>query len=307
MTALPWVIVGAAFVVLLLLDLRLADRTSGSPRSAALWSVVWFGVGLAVTGAVWAWHGSGAGVEYLTGFLIERSLSLDNLFVFLMIFQALAVPAVLRERVLVYGIIGAIVLRLIFIAVGAALLDLFSFTLYVFGAILIATAIKMVRHSESEIDPERTLAVRAFKRLMPVRADYGSGGFLAREGGRLVATPLAIALVMVAAFDLVFAVDSIPAIFAVTRDAFIVFAANAFALLGLRPLYTLLADWAERFRYLHYGLALVLAWVGLKMILAQALGLHVPVAISLAVIVVAIGLSILISFRATRTPPTVPA
>jgi tellurite resistance protein TerC len=288
----------AAFVVaMLLVDLVAFGRRGEaiSFRRAVGWSVGWTLLGVAFAAFLWVWQGRAPAEEFVAGFLIEKSLSIDNLFVFALIFSYFAVPAAYQRRVIFWGIVGAIVLRALFIAAGAALLDAFHFTIYVFGAFLIVTGIRMARHTSTEIHPERNPALRLLGRVLPLTTRYHEDRLTVTEGGRRVATPMLAALVLVAAFDVVFAVDSIPAIFAVTRDTFIVYAANAFSLLGLSALYFVLAGMIGRFRYLNVGLAVVLVFVGAKMTLADVL--HVPIYLSLAVIVgtlaVAVGASLL--------------
>jgi tellurite resistance protein TerC len=269
---LIWLAFGAAVVAMLAVDLVVAGRTSGavpSMRSAAWWSVGWTVVALAFAAVVLVWRGEGHASEYLTGFVLERSLSLDNLFVFAMLFGYLAVPQAAQRKVLFFGIVGAIVLRLAFILAGAALLDAVHWSIYLFGALLVVTGIRMAVHSDEEVP-------RLLRRLAP----SGSGSVM-------------VAFALVAVFDVVFAVDSIPAIFAVTRDTFTVFAANAFSLLGLASLYFLLAGMRERFRHLNKGLAFVLVFIGAKMLVSDLW--HVPTELSLAVIIVAITASVLAS------------
>lgn len=272
---LIWLAFGAAVVAMLAVDLVVAGRSSGpvpSLRAAAWWSVGWTAVALAFAGLVLLWRDERAASEYLTGFVLERSLSLDNVFVFAMLFGYLSVPQAERRRVLFYGIVGAIGLRLAFILAGSALLDAVHWSIYAFGALLIATGLRMARHGDEDVGESRIVA--AVRRVAP--------GAVAP-------------LLLVAVFDLVFAVDSIPAIFAVTRDTFTVFAANAFSLLGLASLYFLLAGMQERFRHLNKGLAFVLVFIGAKMMLTDVW--HVPTGLSLAVIVAALGASMLGSLR----------
>ena len=295
---LIWLAFGAAVVAMLAVDLVVAGRTSGrvpSMRSAAWWSVGWTAVALAFALLLLVWRGEQHASEYLTGFILERSLSLDNLFVFAMLFGYLAVPELAQRKVLFYGIVGAIVLRLLFILAGGALLDAVHWSIYLFGALLIATGIRMGLHGDAEIHPERNPVLRLMRRTVPSTEAYHGDRVVVREGGRRVATPLLAALVLVATFDVVFAVDSIPAIFAVTRDTFTVFAANAFSLLGLASLYFLLAGMRERFRHLNKGLAVVLVFIGIKMLITDLW--HVPTELSLAVIIVAISASVLASRR----------
>jgi tellurite resistance protein TerC len=281
-----WIAFGAFVVAMLALDLLAFGRRGEvvSFRRAVTWSVAWTLLGLAFAPVLWVWQGGAFAEEYLAGFLIEKSLSIDNLFVFALIFAYFNVPAAHQRRVIFWGIVGAIVLRAIFIAAGAALLDAFHFTIYVFGAFLVLTGIRMARHSEVEIHPERNPVLRVLGRVLPLTTRFHGDRLTVREDGRRVATPLFGALVLVATFDVVFAVDSIPAIFAVTREVFLVYAANAFSLLGLAALYFVLAGMMGKFRYLNLGLAVVLVFVGGKMLLSDVF--KVPVYVSLAVIVV---------------------
>ena len=290
-----WGAFGALVVTLLLLDLAVFGRGRAeiSFRRAVVWSIVWTVLGVAFAGVLWAWEGRIAAEEYLAGFLIEKSLSIDNLFVFALIFAYFAVPSASQRRVLFWGIAGAIVLRGIFIAAGAVLLDTFHYTIYVFGAILIVTGIRMARHQTAEIHPERNPVLRLLGRVIPMSKEYDGDRLVTRREGRRLGTPLLAALVLVATFDVVFAVDSIPAIFAVTREPFIVYAANAFSLLGLAALYFVLANMLGRFRYLNVGLAVVLVFVGIKMTISDLY--KVPVGLSLAVILLTLGAAIVAS------------
>jgi tellurite resistance protein TerC len=287
-----WLAFGVFVVGLLLVDLvAFGGRAERVPfRRAVAWSIGWTALGLAFAGFLWWWQGRGPAEEYLAGFLIEKSLSIDNLFVFALIFAYFAVPPAFQRRVIFFGIVGAIVLRGLFIAGGAALLDAFHYTVYVFGAFLIVTGIRMATHSNIEIHPERNPALKLLERVVPLTRRYHGDKLVVKEGGRRVATPMVAALVLVATFDVVFAVDSIPAIFAITRDVFIVYAANAFSLLGLAALYFVLAGMMGRFRYLNLGLAAVLIFVGLKMTLADVV--EIPTYLSLGVIVGILGLAV---------------
>jgi len=299
-----WAAFGVFVVAMLLVDLLAFGGRSEqvSLRRAVGWSVGWTLLGVGFAGFLWWWEGRAPAEEYLAGFLIEKSLSIDNLFVFALILAYFAVPAAYQRRVIYWGIVGAIVLRAVFILAGAALLDAFHYTVYVFGAFLVLTGLRMAKSHSVEIHPERNPVLRGLRRVLPMTAAYDGDRLLSREAGRRVATPLLAALVLVATFDVVFAVDSIPAIFAVTRETFIVFAANAFSLLGLGALYFVLAGMIDRFRYLNVGLAAVLVFVGLKMTLADVW--HVPVYASLAVIVAALGASIAASLlRSDRRAP----
>jgi tellurite resistance protein TerC len=295
---LPWLALSLFVIAALAADLRAGARERPSMRKALVWSVVWTAIGVGFAGVIaLAGNGEEAG-EYLAGYLIEKSLSLDNLFVFAVLFSFFAVPEDQRRRVLLYGIGGAIVLRALFILVGAAALDAFSWFTYVLGIVLALTAVKIARHSGESIDPEHTLAMRALRRVMPLGPRYDGDRLVTRENGRRVATPLLAALLMVAAFDVMFAIDSIPAIFAVTRDTFIVFAANAFSLLGMVSLYFLLDGLLDRFRYLNVGLAAILGYVAAKLLLVDVW--HPPIALSLVVIVVALTAAALASVWAER-------
>ena len=290
-----WAAFGALVVVLLLVDYLVAGRGSStiSFRRAVAWSVVWTILGLGFGLFLWAWQGRTAMEEYVAGFLIEKSLSIDNLFVFALIFGYFAVPSASQRRVLFWGIAGAIVLRGVFIAAGAVLLDTFHYTIYVFGAILIVTGIRMARHQTAEIHPERNPALKLLGRVIPLTTEYHGDRLTIREGARRFGTPLLAALVLVATFDVVFAVDSIPAIFAVTREPFVVYAANAFSLLGLAALYFVLANMLGRFRYLNVGLAVVLVFVGVKMTISDFY--KIPIAVSLGVIVLTLALAVVAS------------
>jgi tellurite resistance protein TerC len=295
-----------AIVAMLAVDLVLENRqgesSSQSIRASLVWSVVWTLVALAFGVVYLVWRGSEAAGEYLTGFVLERSLSLDNLFVFAMLFGYFAVPEPAQRKVLFYGIVGAIVLRAGFIVAGGALLDAFHWTLYVFGALLVVTGIRMATHDAGEVHPDRNPVLRFVRRLVPMSDDYDGERIFTRRRGRRLATPLFAALVLVATFDVIFAVDSIPAIFGVTRDTFTVFAANAFSLLGMMSLYFLLAGMADRFRYLNLGLAFVLVFIGVKMLITDLW--HVPTVLSLGVIVVSLGLAIAASLHKERQRPT---
>jgi tellurite resistance protein TerC len=292
-----WAVFCAVIVVLLLVDLLVAGRTKGVPpfRQSIAWSIFWTILAIAFTGVLFVLENGTAASEYITGYLIERSLSLDNLFVFALLFTFFAVPDTAQRKVLFWGIIGAIVLRAGFIFAGAALLDAFHWMIYVFGAVLVFTGIRMATHDQEEIHPERNPVLRMVRRIVPLSNDYDGDKILTRIDGKKLATPLFAALIMVATFDVVFAIDSIPAIFAITRDTFIVFAANAFSLLGLMSLYFLLAGLIQKFRYLNYGLAAILIWVGFKMLISDLW--HVPIGLSLGVIAICLAVAITVSWR----------
>ena len=290
---IAWVALGVFVVAALVYDLRAHGGRPMSPSKALFLSVVWTVIGVAFAAVVLAIDDGAAASEYLAGYLIEKSLSLDNLFVFAILFSFFQVPDEQRLKVLILGIAGAIVLRAIFILVGAAALEAFHATTYVLGALLLFTAIRIARSGDEEIDPERTLVMRWLRRLLPLSRSFDGDRLTTVEHGRKVATPLLAALVLVAAFDVMFAIDSIPAIFAITRDTFVVFSANAFSLLGMVALYFLLDGLLDRFRYLHYGLAVILAFVAAKLLLVDVW--HPPIGLSLAVIVAALASAALAS------------
>jgi TerC family integral membrane protein len=283
----------AAFVALMLaLDLLVFHRHQRevSLREAAWFSALWIALGLGFGLLIWWWQGPSQAGAYYAGYVVEKALSVDNVFVFALIFGYFATPARLQHRVLFWGVIGAIAMRVVFIAAGAALLGAFHWILYLFGAFLVYTGYRLARHRGHQIDPARNPALRLLRRVVPVSDEYAGGRFLLRRNGAVVATPLLAALVAVEASDLVFALDSIPAVFAITRDTFIIVTSNAFAILGLRALYFLLAGSMQRFAHLQTGLAVVLAFVGAKMLLTDVY--HVPIAVSLAVIFGVLGVAV---------------
>ncbi|WP_374107446.1 TerC family protein [Pseudonocardia sp. ICBG1034] len=271
-------------------------------REAAAWSAVWVVIGVAFGITVWWFWGAEFGQQYFAGYLIEKSLAVDNVFVWAVIFSFFAVPPQFQHRVLFLGVLGALVLRGAFIAAGAVLIANFSWVLYLFAAFLIVTGVKMAIQRDAHIDPEQSKTLRLFRRWVPMTDAYHGQRFLIRRRGVLLATPLLAVLVLVEVTDVVFAVDSIPAIFAVTDEPFLVFTANAFALLGLRAMYFLLADLVHRFVYLKLGLALVLVWVGIKMALKVDIT-YIPTPISLAVITTILAAAVAASWWTTRGQP----
>jgi tellurite resistance protein TerC len=298
-----WAAVLAVIVTMLAVDL-FAHRTAHvvSVREAALWSALWVGLGLGFGAVVWWAYGAQAGGEYYAGYLIEKSLAVDNVFVFALIFTYFAVPREYQHRVLFYGVLGALVFRAIFIAGGAVLIENFAWILYVFGAFLVYTGWKMFRHRDDQLDPSRNPVLRWVRKRVPSTEEYHGQKFWVRSAGRWVATPLFFVLVMVETTDIIFAVDSIPAIFAVTQEPFLVFTSNAFAILGLRAMYFLLADLMHRFVFLKAGLAVILVFVGIKMLLLDVW--KVPIWLSLTVIAASIAVAVVASLRATRERPT---
>jgi tellurite resistance protein TerC len=279
-----WIGFSAVVLILLAIDLLVFHRREHAVgmREALIWSGVWIGLALLFNLGVYHWFGPARAAEFLTGYLIEKALSVDNLFVFVVIFSYFAVPKSLQHRVLFWGILGALVMRGIFIALGAVLLARFHAVVYVFGAFLIFTGVRLLVHRDDSVHPERNPVIGLFRRFVPTVSDYRGSRFTVVEHGKRFATPLLLVVTVVEATDIVFAVDSIPAVFAVTRDPFIVYSSNIFAILGLRALYFVLADVIGRFHYLKYGLALVLVFVGAKMALADLV--EVPVAVSLGIV-----------------------
>jgi tellurite resistance protein TerC len=297
---LLWVVLAVVILGMLALDLFVFHRHAHevSIREAAVFSAVWIGLGLGFGALVAAWYGAQAGGEYIAGYLIEKSLSMDNVFVFAMIFGAFAVPAAYQHRVLFWGVVGAIVFRAIFIAAGTTLLDAVHWLIYGFGILLILTGIRMARSSGHAIDPQRNPVLRLFRRLVPMSPTFDGPRFVTRHAGKLVATPLLAVLVVVETSDIMFAIDSIPAIFAITTDPFVVFSSNAFAILGLRSLYFLLAGLLPRFTYLKAGLAALLVFAGAKILVSE--WWKMPVWLSILIIVTILGISIAASWWATR-------
>ena len=293
-----------AFVLAMLaLDLGVFHKKDQavSVRDAAIWSCVWVAISLLFGLGVWLLAGPTSGVDYLTGYVIEKSLSIDNIFVFVIIFQRTKIPAELQHRVLFWGVLGAIVLRAAMILAGTTLLEHFHWLIYVFGGFLVYTGIKIFLEwkSDAHAEEERESGIMRFvRRIIRTTPELHGHAFFIRQGVRKVATPLFLTLVLIEFSDVVFALDSIPAIFAITLDPFIVFTSNIFAILGLRSLYFLLGPMLDKFRYLKVGLSVVLAFVGLKMILADVV--KVPSPVSLAVIAAILAVSVYVSMRASR-------
>jgi len=305
-----WTLTIVLIVGLLTLDLALATLRPHAVgfREAAAWSVFYVAVAV-VFGVVFsAKTGGEFGAEYFAGYIVEKSLSVDNLFVFVIIIDTLAVPKEYQHKVLTFGIVAALILRAILIALGATLLELFSFMFLLFGALLIFTAVQLYRHRNEDPDVKDNGLIRLTRRLVPVSGDYVGGKLIARLGGRRVVTPLFIVLLAIGSTDILFALDSIPAVFGVTEEAYIVFAANAFALLGLRALFFLVRGLLDRLVYLSSGLALILAFIGVKLVLHWAHGLtdsvpEISTALSLAVIVVVLAVTTVASVYKTRRDP----
>ena len=298
-----WVGFIAFVLAMLALDLGVFQRKSHEvkPKEAAIWTSVWVGLALAFAGGLWFFYGSEPALTFLTGYVIEESLSMDNIFVIVLIFDYFMVPKAYQHRVLFYGILGALIMRGIFIALGTVLLAKFQWIIYVFGAMLVFTGIRMAFKHDESFDAEQNPIVKIVRKIFPLTSQYHGKHFFTMENGRKMATPLLLVLVLVEFTDLIFAIDSIPAIFGVTRDPFIVYTSNIFAVMGLRSLYFLLASVIEKFHLLKYGLAIILTFVGLKMI-AEA-WIHVPIMVSLAVIVGVLLLAIAASLIWPPPPP----
>jgi len=293
----PALVIGFVVFILAMLGLDLGvfhrKQHKVSFREALIWSTVWIGLAMVFNLGVYHWFGSITALEFFTGYVIEKALSIDNLFVFVAIFAYFNISSKWQHRVLFWGILGALVMRALFIMVGGAMLAHFHWTMYLFGGILVLTGIKLFHQKNQEVAVDRTLIVRLLKRLFPVTDEHHGARFFTKQDGRWFITPLFLALVTVEVSDLVFAVDSIPAVFAITTDPFIVFTSNIFAILGLRSLYFLLAGMLGRFRFLKVGLAAVLVFVGLRMLISGVI--KIPILLSLGVIGVVLVGSVLAS------------
>ncbi|MGI8734887.1 MAG: TerC family protein [Pyrinomonadaceae bacterium] len=295
MNSTTWLWIGFSLFIFLMLslDLGLLNRKAHAIkyREAVTWSAVWVTLAMIFAGLVFWYQGSERGFEFLTGYLIELSLSVDNLFVFLLIFSYFKVPAKYQHRVLFWGVMGALIMRLTMIFIGAALINRFHWIIYIFGAFLVYTGIKMFKQEELDLQPEDNPLVKLVTRYIPITRHYEGEHFFTRQNGKRVGTLLLLVLVIVEITDLVFAVDSIPAIFAITTNTFIVYTSNVFAILGLRSMYFLLAGVVEKFQYLKMGLAIVLTFIGMKM-LVVAVGIHIPIKASLIFVALVLGGSV---------------
>ncbi len=292
-----WIIFNVAVFLLLLLDafvLSPMDKPVTMKRALSL-TAFWIALALMFNVLIFFWLGRTSALEFLTGYVIEQSLSVDNLFVFLLIFAYFKVPSEYQRKILFWGVIGAQVMRAVFILAGVALLNKFHWLIYIFGAFLVYSGIKLFTEKDKEVEPEKNPAIKLVKRIMPVTNDYDGGHFMVRKNGILHATPLLIVLVVIETTDLVFAVDSIPAILAITKDPFIVYTSNIFAILGLRAMYFALKGLMDVFHHLHYGLGVILIFVGFKMLTEHFI--HIPIAVALGFIALAITVSILTSLK----------
>ncbi len=298
-----WAVFAVAVPALLAFDLLVLNRHPHTPTlgEAAGWVAMWVSAGLLFGALVFATRGGVPGVEYLTGYILEYSLSMDNVFVFAVLFAYFGVPPEHRHRLLYWGVVGAIVFRAIFIVAGTIALETFHFLVYVLGAVLVLTGLRMAVAKGELGDPNRSRVIVLVRRLIPVTQGYRGRAFAVKETGRWTATPMFVALVAVETSDIMFAIDSVPAVFAITTDTFIVFTSNAFAVLGLRSLYFLLAGLIDRFRYLKLGLGTILVFAGTKMLLSDVI--HLPVVVSLGVILLILIVSIAASLLATRAEP----
>ncbi|HJQ14550.1 MAG TPA: TerC family protein [Anaerolineales bacterium] len=305
-----WIGFNVFVLAMLALDLGVFHRKAHavSGREALIWSIVWISLSLVFNAVIYFyWHrmvpdsaysNSEAALAFLTGYLIEKSLSVDNIFVFILIFSFFAVPAAYQHRILFWGILGALIMRGTLIFIGATLLEQFHWIIYVFGAFLVFTGIRMALSQDEHVEPDKNPVVKFFRRFMPVTENFEKDQFFVRRAGKLMATPLFLILLVVESTDLVFAVDSIPAIFAVTRDPFIVYTSNVFAILGLRALYFLLANVMDKFQYLKVGLSAVLVFIGVKMVIDGFY--HIPIGVSLGVVAGILTISILASLWKAR-------
>jgi len=300
-----WIGFSLFILTMLALDLGLFNRKAHTIRyrEAWIWSGVWVMLAMIFAAIVFHYQGSQRGFEFLTGYIIELSLSVDNLFVFLLIFSYFKVPAKFQHRVLFWGVMGALFMRLTMIFVGAALINKFHWIIYIFGAFLVYTGVKMFKDEEIDIQPEQNPLVRLVSRFLPITRHYEEEKFFTKTNGKRTGTLLLLVLMVVEVTDLVFAVDSIPAIFAITRDTFIVYTSNVFAILGLRSMYFLLAGVVEKFRYLRFGLAIVLTFIGVKMLLG-AVGVIISIKISLSVVAIVLVGSVVASLLAAPSSET---
>ncbi len=297
-----WILFNLFVLAMLALDLGLMNRRAHRVgfREALAWSGMWIGLAAAFAVLVLFWRGHTTALEFVTGYVVELSLSIDNLFVFLVIFRYFKVPAEQQHRVLFWGILGALIMRGVFILAGVSLIRRFEWIIYLFGAVLVYSGIKLLRQEETEIHPEKNPVLRLFRRIFPVTKDYVGGKFFLRSHG-LYATPLFVVLLVIETTDVLFAVDSIPAVLAITLKAFIVYTSNIFAIMGLRSMYFVLAGTMELFRYLHYGLSAVLIFIGIKMI-----GSHyfpIPTHWALAIVLLTLSASIVASLLHPKKAP----
>jgi tellurite resistance protein TerC len=296
-----WILFNAFVLLMLALDLGVFHRKihEVSLKEALIWTLIWVCLALIFNAIIFYWRGRQQALEFFTGYLIEKALSVDNIFVFIMIFTYFNIPTKYQHKVLFWGILGALIMRVIFIFAGVALIEKFHFTIYIFGALLVYTGYKMFFHNNSKIEPDKNPLIRFFKKFMPITPDLQEDNFFVKLNGKRFATPLFLVLILIETTDLIFAVDSIPAILAITQDQFIVYTSNVFAILGLRSLYFALAGVVHRFWLLSFGLAIVLVFVGIKMLLIDLY--KIPIELSLIFIAVVIAGSIFLSLKIEKT------
>ena len=295
-----WIGFNVFVLLMLALDLGVFNRKAHvvSVKEALTWTGVWISLALAFNGLIYYWFGEPKAIEFLTGYLIEKSLSIDNIFVFVLVFGYFQIPAIYQHKILFWGILGALVMRVIFIFAGVALIQKFHWSIYIFGIFLIYTGYKMFTEKDNKVEPEKNPVIKLFRKVMPVTNQLHGDKFFVKQNGKKYATPLFLVLILIETTDLIFAVDSIPAILAITQDQFIVYTSNVFAILGLRSMYFALAHVVDRFIYLSYGLAVILIFVGLKMTMVDIF--KIPTFISLLIIALILITSVVLSFLKTR-------
>jgi len=298
-----WILFNVFVLLMLALDLGVLNRRAHTIgfREAMIWSVMWVGLATAFAGVLYFWQGRTVSLEFATGYVIELSLSIDNLFVFLVIFRFFRVPGELQHRVLFWGILGALVTRGLFILAGVGLIRRFGWIVYIFGALLVWSGIKLLRQGDAEVDPEKNPVLKLFRRWMPVTDEYVADKFWVRQPG-LYATPLVVVLLVVETTDILFAVDSIPAVLAITLNAFIVYTSNVFAIMGLRSMYFAVAGLMDYFEYLHYGLSAVLVFIGSKMLLSHCYKIptHIALATVIGVLLISVAASVMFPKKKTE-------
>jgi len=297
-----WSVFGVVVLVMLALDLGVFHHREHEVKmkEAVIWSVVWTVIALVFNWGIYLVSGRELAMQFLAGYVLERTLSFDNLFVFLLVFNYFKLPGIHHHKVLFWGIFGALVFRAVFIACGIGLLHYFSWMIYVFGGILVWTGVKLAMEKDAKVDPEKNIFLKGFKRVMPVTSQFDHGRFFTRINGALFATPLMVILIVIESTDVIFAVDSIPAILAISRDPFIVYTSNVFAILGLRALYFVIAELMRLFHHLHYGLSLILVLIGVKMLVASFI--HIPTSIALGAILLILTLSVVASIIWPKKP-----
>ncbi|MBU0952021.1 MAG: TerC family protein [Elusimicrobia bacterium] len=291
-----WIIFNVFVVIMLMLDLGVFHKGNRaiSIKESLVWSIIWIAVALVFNGGLYYFKGSEKALEFLTVYIVERSLSVDNIFVFLLVFSYFGVKAEYQYKILFWGIIGALVMRAVFIVAGVALIAKFHWMIYLFGGLLVYIGVKMWFEENKEIHPENNIVLKVFKKIFPVSDEYVNGSFFVKSNGKCLVTPLFLVLLVIETTDIIFAVDSIPAALAISTDSFIIYSANVFAILGLRALYFALAGCMQMFKYLQYGLSLVLSFVGVKMILADVY--KISITASLGFIAVVLSISVILSF-----------